>query len=451
MSRNLIPGVLLLMLPVAVSLGGCTDDKTETTDTGSGAGTVTDSETIDTEATDTQATDTEGTGTQGTETEATETEATESESVTDTEATETAETDSESQTETETTDSESETETEATDTEATETVETDSESETETEDTDSSTELPGKYCYYVEPEVTKYYCLDHGETCEDPEILPGEGTYVFSNAPFVGDYTWDDAPLYCMPSEKKGQDLVYAIDLPAMKKLSARVDGIPVNGIPFFPKLFVSTSCDELVTSCVGGQSASWEDLRTEYTNDSDQPVRLFLVVDSDFGDAGLFSLDVKFLEPEVAKTIGDSCAEAVTLDLPAPGGSNTITFSHESLSETPSADNVCDSTSRDGFVAFTVDAPSKISLQTLTAFTSKHAVFLYENGCDLENAGDFIYSEVGPEPTNCGPSKFSSKLGGFYTLIEVDAVPGVNYVYGVQLFDETQKTSEFELTITVE
>ncbi|MCU0661306.1 MAG: MSCRAMM family adhesin SdrC [Myxococcota bacterium] len=481
-------GFLAFAHLLAAFLSGCTsNDTTDGMDNLSVSGTeidtqtATQTESVSATATETEAgTDSESvTQTESVSATATETEAgTDSESVTETEsvsatATETeAGTDSESVTETESvsatateteagTDSESVTETESVSATASETdswtaTSTDSESATATDtdpDSDSSTDGMGKYCYYEDEQQTLFRCLDHGETCEDPEVLPTEGTYVFSNAPFLDDYTWMGAPMGCVPSEKGGQDLVYALDVPAMKKLSARVDGISFEGIDFLPKLFVSTSCDEVVGSCVAGQSAAFEDVRAEYSNRSDGAIRLYLVVDSDFGDTGLFSLDVKFSELDAVNGIGDSCSEAATLTLPALGDSYTMNFSHELLAETPSADHVCDSTGRDGFFAFTVDAPSTVKLDTLTSISSKHIVFLYQDGCAAENAAGFTSLPLGAQPvkTNCGVSKYSSALGGYLTRIAIEAEPGHTYVYGVQLFAETTATSEFELTVTVE
>ncbi len=147
--------------------------------------------------------------------------------------------------------------------------------------------------------------LAGSDTCgEDPMVTITEaGYYSGTTVGYTNDYLQE---VSCVDEDEDGNDVVYAVTVPANTKLKAT---LTTSSASDWIILYLLTSCDPLECGIASNHwtSRSPEDL--EYTNDTDAEVTYFLVIDSDDADNTLdYVLNIEF-ESQVELTCDPACS----------------------------------------------------------------------------------------------------------------------------------------------
>lgn len=186
----------------------------------------------------------------------------------------------------------------------------------------------------------------NGDTCADPFLITGTGTFTGNTNLAANDYEDSSG---CTGYTSTGPDVIYRVSLLAGDRFQASLQ--PSN-TSWDSSLYLVTSCGSISTSCVAGQDNGNPEA-IDYTAAASGD--FFMVVDGFGGQGGTYSLDVTVTAAQLAN---DTCAGA--LDVTA-GGTFTGDTTNAAADYTPIASGAGGCT---GFNANSNDVAYSVVLQ---------------------------------------------------------------------------------------
>lgn len=141
----------------------------------------------------------------------------------------------------------------------------------------------------------------NGDTCADPFVISGSGTFTGNTNLATNDYSQSQS---CTGYASTGPDVVYRVSLQAGDRLQASLQ--PSNQTTWDTAIYLVTSCGSIATSCVAGQDNGNPET-IDYT--AAAAGDFFLVVDGYGGQGGAYALDVTITAAPIAN---DTCNGAI-------------------------------------------------------------------------------------------------------------------------------------------
>ena len=209
------------------------------------------------------------------------------------------------------------------------------------------------------------------DTCAAPELLSGVDGLRTVAANNVCSTDTEQGTCH----GTGGRELIYAFELTAPRRVILETVA-PLEGEGFDTTLYVRTECDAPSTevSCDDDGGAGLYSLI-----DRDfEPGAYTLFVDSFGSTAGNFELEMEVVAPE-------GCAEAASLELPAPGDISFLSGSTEGASDDFTSTCAGSAASPDHAYEFTLSRRSHLIFETLAPETGRYDTALHLRGAPCE------------------------------------------------------------------